>query len=124
MKSWLTTFRSDETETMIDSIIVNNMYRKSVKDTKVISGEVIVSQNCVLSMDMVFKKKVKKKVKFRKKLKLWGLKKPEVKKEFAKGVNNKCDGNEDWCGLKRKLLDVASDVCDYTTGKPKHFETW
>ena len=20
----------------------------------------------------------------------------------------KCDGNEDWCGLKRKLIDVAS----------------
>ena len=41
-----------------------------------------------------------------------------MKNEFAKGVNNKCDGNEDQCGLKRKLLDVASEVCGYTKGKP------
>ena len=46
-----------------------------------------------------------------------------MKEEFAEGVNNKCDGNEDWCGLKRKLLDVVSDVCCYTKGKPRHFET-
>ena len=45
-------------------------------------------------------------------------------KEFAELVNNKCDSNEDWCGLKRKLLDVASEVCGYAKGKPKHFETW
>ena len=28
------------------------------------------------------------------------------------------------CGLKRKLLDVASEVCGYTKDKPRHFETW
>ena len=59
-------------------------------------------------MDMVFKKKVRRKVKFRKKSKLRRLRESEVKEEFAEGVDNKCDGNEDLCGLKRKLLDVAS----------------
>ena len=40
-KSWLITFRSGETETMIDYILVNNKYRSSVsvKDVKVILGE-------------------------------------------------------------------------------------
>ena len=52
------------------------------------------------------------------------LRELEVKEEFAEGVNNKCDRNEDWCGLKRKLLDVANDVCSYTKSKPRHFETW
>ena len=47
-----------------------------------------------------------------------------MKEEFAEGVKNKCDGNEDWCVLKRKLLDVASEVCGYTKGKPMHFQTW
>ena len=47
-----------------------------------------------------------------------------MKEEVAEEINNKCDGNEDWCGLKRKLLDVASEVCGYTKGKPRHFETW
>ena len=47
-----------------------------------------------------------------------------MKEEFAEGVKNKCDGNEDWCVLKRKLLDVASEVCGYTKGKPRYFETW
>ena len=44
--------------------------------------------------------------------------------EFAEGVNNKCDGNEDWHGLKSKLLDVVSEVCGYTKGKPRHFKMW
>ena len=62
-------------------------------------------------------------VKFRKKLKL-RLRESEVKEELAEGVNNVCDGNEDWCRLKKLLLDVASEVCGYTKGKPRHFETW
>ena len=63
------TFRL-ETETMTDYILVNNKYRSSVTDVKVIPGEEIVSHQCLLLMDMVFKKKVRKKVKFRRKLKL------------------------------------------------------
>ena len=120
-KSRLITFRSRETETMIDYILMNNKYRSSVNDVKVILGEEIVSQHCLLLMDMVFKNKVKRKVKFRKKLKLWRLRESEGKEEFAEGVNNKCDGNKDGCGLKRKLLDVASEVCGYTKAKPRHF---
>ena len=38
-KSWLVTFRSGETETMIDYILVNNKYRSTVKDVKVIPSE-------------------------------------------------------------------------------------
>ena len=107
------TFRSGETETMIDYIPVNNGYRSSVKDVKVISGEEIMRQHCLQPMDVVFKKKVKRKVKFIKKLKLWRLRESEVKEKFTEGVNNKCDGNEDGCGLKRKLLYVASKICVY-----------
>ena len=91
---------------MIDYILANNKYRSSVKDVKVIPGEEIVSFD------------------FRKKSKLWRLRELEVKEEFAEGFNNKCDSNEDWCGLKRKLLDVVSEVCTYTKDKPKHLETW
>ena len=47
-----------------------------------------------------------------------------MKEEFVEGVNNKCDGNEDWCGLKKKLLDIANEVCGHTKGKPRHFEKW
>ena len=72
---------------------------------------------------MVFKKKVRIKVQSRKKLKLWRLRESELKEEFAERVNKKCEGNEDWCGLKRKLLDVASKFCGYTKDKPRHFET-
>ena len=72
---------------------------------------------------MVFKKKVWSKLKFRKKLTLWRLRESKVKEELAEGVKNKCD-DEDCCGLKRKLLDVASEVCDYTKGKVRHFEMW
>ena len=44
-------------------------------------------------MNMVFRKKVKKKVRF--KLKLWRLRESELKEEFADGVDNKYDSNED-----------------------------
>ena len=47
-----------------------------------------------------------------------------MKEEFVEGVSNKCDGNEDWFSLKRELLDIASEVCGCTKGKPRHFETW
>ena len=46
-----------------------------------------------------------------------------MKEQFAKGFNSKCDGNEDQCGLKRKLLNVAGEVCGFTERKPRHFET-
>ena len=37
-KSQFITFRSDETETVISYILVNNKFRSSVKDVKVIPG--------------------------------------------------------------------------------------
>ena len=123
-KSQLITFRSGGTEIMIDYILVNSKYRSSVKIVKVIPGEEIVSQHCLLLMDVVFIKKVRRKVTFRKKLKLWRLRESEVKEEFAEGVNNKCDGNEEWCDLKRKLLDIAIEGCVYIKGKHRDFETW
>ena len=43
---------------------------------------------------------------------------------MLKGLTTNVNGNEDWCGLKRKLLDVASEVCGYTKGKPRYFEMW
>ena len=124
-KCRLMTIRSGEIETMIDYILVNNKHRSSAKDVEVIPSEEIVSQHCfvALLMDMVFKKKVRRKVKLRKKLKLWRLRESQVKEEFAERVN-KCDGNEDWCGLNRKLLDVASEACGYTKDKLRHFERW
>ena len=109
---------------MLYYILVDKSYRSSVNYVKVTSGEEILNQDCLLSMNMTFKKKVRSKVKFKKKLKLWMLKESEVKKEFAEWVNYKCDCNEDWCCLKRKLLDVASEVCYYTKGKPSYFQTW
>ena len=63
-KSRLTTFKLGQTETMIDYIFVNNKYRSDVKDRKVIPSEEIVSQHCLLLMDMLFKKKVRRKVFF------------------------------------------------------------
>ena len=54
-KSQLKTFRSSETETMIDYILVSNKCKNSVKDVKLIPGEETVRQHCLLSMDMVFK---------------------------------------------------------------------
>ena len=98
--------------------------KKKKKEVKVIPGEEILSQHYLLLMDIVFKKKVRSKVKFRKNLKLWTLRESEAKEEFAEGFNNKRDGNEDWCDLKRELLDVTNEDCGYTKGKHRYFETW
>ena len=45
-------------------------------------------------------------------------------RRFTEEVNSKCVGNEGWFVFKRKFLDVASEVCGYTKGKPRYFETW
>ena len=45
-----------------------------------------------------------------------------MNEEFAEGINSKCDGNKDWFGLKKKLPNVASEVCAYTKGKPRQNE--
>ena len=79
-----------------------------------------MSQHCLLLIDIVLKKMVRRKVKFRKKLKLSSLIGLEMKEEFAEGVDNKIDGNENWYGLERKLFDVASEACDYTLFFYKH----
>ena len=88
---------------------------------KITPGEEVVTEHFILLMNMMFKKKVRRKVEFRNKLKLWRLRESEVKGEFCGGVN-KCDGNEYWCGLKRKLLDAMRHVCGYTKIKPKNLE--
>ena len=66
-KIWLLTFRSGETEIVTEYIFVNDKYRISAKDVKVISDEGIVSQHSLLLMDMGLKKKVRRKLKFGKK---------------------------------------------------------
>ena len=62
-RSWLTTFRLGETETMIAYVLVNDKCRSSVKDVNVIPLEEIVSQHCLLLMYIVFKNQVRRKVK-------------------------------------------------------------
>ena len=71
---------------MIHYVPVNNKYRSSVRDVKVVPGEEILSQHCLLLIDMVFKVKIRRKVKFRKKLKLWLLRKSEGREEFVEGL--------------------------------------
>ena len=65
---------------MIAYILVNNKYRSSVKDVKIIPSEEIVSENYLLLMNMVFKNRSggRRTVKFRKKLKLCGERRVEV----------------------------------------------
>ena len=55
---------------------------------KVTPGEEVVSEDFLLLMNMMFKKKVRMKVKLRKKLKLWRLRESEVKEEFGVGLTN------------------------------------
>ena len=71
----------------------------------------------------MFKKKVRRKVKFKKKLRLWRLRESrgERKVSLLKGLTTNLMVMK-ICGLSRKLLDVASEVCDYIKGKPRHLE--
>ena len=81
-KSWLITFRSGETETMIacmllitsiDIVLMLLWYHILDQGCEIIPGEEIVSQHCLLLVGMVLKKKVRSKAISRKKLQLWRL---------------------------------------------------
>ena len=96
--------------------------RSRVKDVKVITSKKVASQDCLLVLDVLFSKEIKRKKKSRKYLKLWSLKEPEVKQMFGVKVNERWDSYEDSGGLRRKLLDVAREVCGYTKDKLRHSE--
>ena len=68
---------------------MNSKYRSIVKDVKVIPVEEVVIQ---LLIDVVLCKIQKE------------IETVERLRKFAELVNNKCDSNEDWCDLKRKLM--------------------
>ena len=53
---------------MINYILANNRHRSRVADVKAIPGEEVVSQHCVLVMDVLFSKDVKRKNKFKKEM--------------------------------------------------------
>ena len=53
-KSRLIKFKLSENETMINYILVKEKYRSNAQDVKIIPGEGIVNQHCLLLMDMVF----------------------------------------------------------------------
>lgn len=74
-------------------------------------GKGVMSQCCLLVINVLFSSK---EVKRKKKV-------PELKEMLADKVDINCDGNEDWIALKRKLLDL---VCDYTKCKSRHSEIW
>ena len=80
---------------------------------EVVPGKEVVSQRCLLLIDMTLKKTVRREIKLKKKLKLWRLRDSNVEEEFVEVFNNKYDGNEDWCDLEIKLLDLVSEVWLY-----------
>ena len=89
-------------------VYLNNKCRSSAKDVKVIPGKEIVSQHCLLMMEMVFKKKIRRKIKYGMKLKLWRSRESEVREEFAEGLTTNLMV---WFG--KKELDVLSEVWLY-----------
>ena len=64
----LVTYKSGHAETVVDYILVHCDHQSRVNNAKVIPGEEVVSQHCLLVTDIVLKKVVKHKKKFESKV--------------------------------------------------------
>lgn len=93
----------------IDYILIDNRYRCQLKDPEVILGEEVLSQYCLLVMNILLRKEVKRRKRLRKNLKLWMFKESDVEKMFAE-VIERCDGYENCSGLQKNLLNLAREV--------------
>ena len=131
----LITYKSGQSETQIDFILVRKEDKRAAMDCKVIPSESVVVQHKLLITEFRTDATKKNDNSIRnKKIKVWELK-GEKKIEFrskverAREVRNENrvpeSPHEIWEDMKEILVPAATEVCGRTSGKPKQEkETW
>ena len=123
----LITYRSGNTASVIDYILVRRDNLFHVRDCKVIPGESVATQHRLLLMEIDIQMPRKTKPRHReKKIKWWNLKKDEYKMKFVTSMSD-----ESWCDMEYKdvenrILDIAKSKLGESCpgGRYVEKETW
>ena len=108
----LITYKSGNTRTTIDYILVKRTDLKAAKDCKVIPGESIAMQHRILVMDY-------------RQIRWWNLKKEKPRAEYQASVTIKLDEiglDLDWNKIKEILISTAKEKLGQTSGKGAYNE--
>jgi len=91
-KNEVATYVSGDTVSAIDYLLLRGCDRRHIKNVKVIAGEECVSQHWLLVGDVVISSARRKKKRMHiPRLKVWKLREPNVKQEFARLVTERKD---------------------------------
>ena len=133
-QSHLVTYESGGNKTAVDMILIKREHKKRIMNTKVISGEECVHGHHLVVMDMHLKV-----MKYRKnhqglhkvqpKIKVWKLKKQEVRKAYLEKLQERDIDIEDsvrveeqWDKVEKAMTEVAATVCGVTKGRCRQTE--
>ena len=130
--SKLVTYESGGARTMIDFVLVKRDERSMVKNVEVINGEPCLTQHKLLICKMVLcERPERRKINLKPRVKIWKLRKTDVKEQFRTEVNDNLvemfdDTVENsWKGMKDCWMNAADKVCGKTRGgQRKRRETW
>jgi hypothetical protein len=123
----LITYESGDGKSAIYFVLVRKSERPMVSDVKVINGEACLTQHKLVICKVRISERVrprKDKLKFMPKVKIWKLKKKDVKEIFRTEVESNMTGKaedkveEIWNCIKGSMVKAANKVCGMTKGKP------
>ena len=129
-QSHLVTNESGENKTAVDMILIKREHKKRIMNTKVIPGEECVHGQHLVEMDMYLKvKKYRKNHKIQPRIKVWKLKKQEVRKAYLEKLQERNIDIEDSVRVeeqwdKVEKVEAPATVCGITKGKCRQKETW
>jgi len=111
----------------IDYLLLRKCDRRIIRNVKVIAGEECVSQHRLLVGDVISSAPRKKKRMHIPRLKVWKLREPNVKQEFARLVTERKDEvfeadniESKWNAMKEVWQKATEQVCGWTKGPPRH----
>ena len=135
-QSHLVTYESGGNKTAVDIILIKREHKKRIVNTKVIPGEECVHGHHLVVMDMHLKVRKYRKNhqglhKVQHKIKVWKLKKQEVRKAYLEKLQERDIDIEDsvrveeqWDKVEKAMTEVAATVCGVTKCKCRQRETW
>ena len=126
-------YDSEGNRSVVDHVLVRPGECTMIRDVKVTTYELCISQHKLMICIIDWKDKSPKHKKvFVSKCRIWKLKDADKRKEFKTKVQSRAmtqlidDASvEDlWQDLKDCMLEVADEVCGKTKKPPRHKETW
>ena len=117
-QSHLVTYESGGNKTAVDMILIKKEHKKGIMNTKVIPGEKCVHGHHLVVMDMHLKvRKYRKNHQVQPKIKVWKLKKQEVRKAYLEKLQERDIDIEDsvrveeqWDKVEKAMTEVAKNV--------------